>query len=101
MHSYLTWAILSLAAAWAIWQLCVPEPVLPPLLLSLLLMVLGLLGGLRAGTDSATRFVKDLTRLNHVLAEQNRDLSEANHVLLKTTVAKEGDADELAGRDQS
>jgi hypothetical protein len=49
----------------------------------LLIAMLGLLSGLRLGTHSASEYIKDVHRLNKVLAEQNKDLEKANAILLK------------------
>ena len=83
MRPYLVWLILLPIAAGALWQLATTEPTFSPLAMGLLLFCLGGIVGLRLASDSATRFVGDLTRLNQYLAEQNRDLAELNHQLLK------------------
>lgn len=96
MRSFLIWLALLVAAAWSVSELTAAEPVLSRPLLGLGVFVLGVLGGLRLGTLSATRFVNDLLRLNRYLADQNRELAESNHMLLKEAAAKPGETGDSA-----
>jgi hypothetical protein len=82
MRHHLAWFVLVVAILGVLWQSQGAAPRLPPLASELLLVSLGLLLGLRVATDSATRFVGDLLRLNLYLGEQNRDLAELNNRLL-------------------
>jgi hypothetical protein len=85
------WTIMSLIGwiattgmlAFLLWQLTVAAPLWPPALSGLLLIVIGVLAGLRIGADSAAAYMRDVQRLNKILAEQNRELQEANAILLK------------------
>jgi hypothetical protein len=77
--------------AWALWQLATQDPLIPPLAAGLLLVILGSLAGLRIGTDSVGRFLKELTALNKYLGERNRDLAEMNHTLLKQLSLKQAE----------
>lgn len=81
--------LLSLiAAAIAVfWQSSFEDPFLSSQLSGVLLLFVGLLAGLRIGTDSATRFTKDLTRLNKVVVEQNRELLELNQLFVRQSQA--------------
>lgn len=89
MRTILVWSLMLGLVLWALWELQATKPVILPGIFGVLLLVLGLLGGLRIATTSATRFVKDLTRLNHYLAEQNRDLADMNHLLVKKALQEE------------
>jgi hypothetical protein len=40
------------------------------------------MAGIRMGADGASSYVRDLQRVNKVLAEQNRELEELNRTLL-------------------
>jgi hypothetical protein len=66
-----------------LWQIAVAEPLWPAAISGLLLAVIGVLAGLRIGADSAAAYMADVHRLNKLLAEQNRELQDANAILLK------------------
>lgn len=83
MRPYYVWLVLLLPTAWAASQLATSEPLMPPLSAGLLLLVVGGLAGLRIGADSVRHFVRELTALNKYLGEQNHDLVEMNHHLLR------------------
>lgn len=85
MRPHLVWSVLLVPTTCAIWQTQAQEPFLSPLAIGILLLLVGIIAGLRLATDSATRFVRDLTVLNKYLAEQNRDLAEMNRLLLQKT----------------
>ena len=73
---------LALIAA-LIWQAVSAGPWLPPVLTALLLLVVGFLAGLRVGAGSAAAYIRDLQRLNKVMAEHQHELEEVNSILLK------------------
>lgn len=83
MRPRLVLIVLVPAAIGVLWQSQGSPPMMGPFASGLLLLILGGLLGLRLATDSATRFVGDLARLNAYLAEKNRDLAALNHRLLK------------------
>jgi hypothetical protein len=102
MRSVWVWLILAIPAAWAVWQLQVPEPVLAPGLLGLMLLTLGLLAGLRIANDGLHRFFTDLTRLNKYLADQNDDLAELNlHLLQELQKHTTDEASATSGEEQT
>ena len=82
MRSVWIWLIVAVPAAWAVWQLQLPAPLVPAPVLGFSLLTLGLLVGLRIGADGMRRFTKDVIRMNKCLAEQNDDLAELNLQLL-------------------
>ena len=101
MRAYAVALLILPLVAWAMWQLVAPEPFISPLASGLILVVLGGLAGLRIGTESFGRFVKDLTALNKYLGEQNRDLAEMNQVLLKDLLTRREDTQDSAGSDST
>lgn len=94
----IAWLLLLSFAAAALWQLRVVDPALPRWISGLMLVVSGLLAGLRIGAESAIRFAGDLIRLNKYLAEQNRDLVETNHELLKSILAQNDPQNDIDGQ---
>jgi len=89
MRKHVAWLLLLPFAVFALWQLQVAAPAIPRWSSGLILAVAVLLAGLRIGAESAGRFVGDLIRLNKYLAEQNRDLVETNHELLKSILSQD------------
>ena len=90
--SQANWAIMSRIGwiattgliAFLLWQIAVVQPLWPPAVSGLLLtVVLSVLAGLRIGADSAAAYTTDVHRLNKLLADQNRELQDANAILLK------------------
>lgn len=71
-----------------IWQTTAAEPLWPRWLSALLLGVACGLAGIRIGTDAASAYITDLHRLNKVLADQNRELEDANAMLLAQVSAE-------------
>jgi hypothetical protein len=67
------------AGLWALHE----QHSIPPTVIGLLLFGLGGVAGLRAGSDSGTRLMSDMLRLNKILAEENSALVEQNQMLLK------------------
>jgi len=99
MRKFLTWLIAWTLALFAIWQLSRGMPALAlPILLAAGLMATGLLVGLRIGSESATRYVKDLHRKNNFLAELCTDLAKHNHAFLKSMLAEEEDVPSVGSR---
>lgn len=84
----LGWTVVIAGLAFFVWQAASPEPVWPPAVSALLLVVVSLLAGLRISAESARAYMTDLQRLNKVLVEQNRELEEANRVLLRQLSAR-------------
>jgi hypothetical protein len=82
MLRLLGWTIAVVAVGVLLWQSTDAEPILPRWLSALLLVAIGLMAGLRIGADSASLYIRDLQRHNRVLAAQNRELEEANSLLL-------------------
>jgi hypothetical protein len=89
--SQANWAIMSRVGwiattglvAFLLWQIAAVGPLWPPAISGLLLVLVGILAGLRIGADSAAAYTRDVHRLNKLLADQNRDLQDANAILLK------------------
>jgi hypothetical protein len=77
------WTTTSALVALLLWQVVATQPLIPPLVSALLLGIIGLLAGLRIGADSCLAYISDLQRNNKVLAEQQRELEDANAMLLK------------------
>jgi hypothetical protein len=77
------WTATTAILALLIWQTAAADPFWPPAVSALLLVIIGVLAGLRLGADSAAAYTKDLQRLNKVLADQNRELEDANAMLLR------------------
>src|SRR5262245_56466107 len=69
------------------WQLVDAAPEVPRAVSALLLVVVCFLAGLRVGADSAAAYIRDLQRLNKMMAEQQQDLEEMNSMLLRNTNA--------------
>ncbi len=83
MLKLLSWTATIAVLAFLIWQTAAAAPIWPPAVSAFLLVVVSVLAGLRLGADSASTYTKDLQRLNNVLVQQNRELTEANATLLK------------------
>jgi hypothetical protein len=83
MTKLVGWATASALMAWLLWQTTASEPLLPHVASGLLLLVVGVLAGLRIAADSAAAYIRDLQRLNKLLADQQRELEEANWRLLQ------------------
>jgi hypothetical protein len=77
------WIATMSLMAFLLWQLASTAPLWPPTASGLLLIVVSLLAGLRIGADSAAAYTTDVHRLNKLLADQNRELQDANAILLK------------------
>src|SRR5690606_30529747 len=76
MRSFWVSLILSIPAAWAIWQLQLPQPLVGRSLLGILLLTLGLLAGLRLATEGLHQLLQDLIHANKELAGQVDQLAE-------------------------
>ncbi len=77
------WIATTGLVAFLLWQIAAVGPLWPPAISGLLLVLVGILAGLRIGADSAAAYTRDVHRLNKLLADQNRDLQDANAILLK------------------
>ena len=77
------WIATVIAMMFLFWQTIVEIPIWPRPLSALLLLLLGVLAGIRIGADSAAAYIKDLQRTNKVVVDQNRELQQANAMLLK------------------
>jgi hypothetical protein len=82
--------------AFLLWQIAAAQPLWPPAVSGLLLVIISVLVGLRVSADSAAGYMKDVHRLNKVLAEQNAELQDANAILLKQVSASESQASLVA-----
>jgi hypothetical protein len=76
------WTTTAALVAIAFWQTTAEHPLLPRLVCGAALALVSGLAGLRIGADSAARYTKDLIRLNKTICELNRELEEANAMLL-------------------
>ena len=87
--SRIGWNATTGLVAFLLWQIASAEPLWTPAVSGLLLVVIGVLAGLRIGADSAAAYTKDVHRLNKLLADQNRELQDANAILLKQISSEE------------
>jgi MYXO-CTERM domain-containing protein len=76
------WLVFAALAVAGFAELLRDSPFLPPYIVGLGLLLLGVLAGLRRGADASSRLVRDLSRTNSCLAEQNDQLSDLNFELL-------------------
>jgi hypothetical protein len=83
MLKLIGWGATSSILAFLLWQITSTEPFWPRMACGLMLIGISLLAGIRIGAGSAAAYIMDVHRLNRVLSEQNRDLRDANHHLLK------------------
>jgi hypothetical protein len=83
MIKMLGWAATILAVCLLVWQASVDVPIWPRLLSAVFLILIGTLAGIRIGAGGAANYIRDVHRLNKVLAEQHRELEELNSDLLK------------------
>jgi hypothetical protein len=79
----LGWIATTAVLVVLVWQIAATEPVLPRAASAVLLVIVSVLAGLRVSADSANAYMKDLQRVNKVLADQNQELQEANSILLE------------------
>jgi hypothetical protein len=85
------WTVLRLAGWLAtgalvvglVWHITADSPIWSQAIAGLLLVVIGIIAGLRLATRSTTTYIRDVERLNKVLATQNKELESANAILLK------------------
>jgi uncharacterized membrane protein YfbV (UPF0208 family) len=89
MNKVLGWGVTILAVLLLIWQLVSSEPLLPSVVSAALLALVSTLAGMRIGVNGATAYIRDVQRLNKVLAEQHHELEELNANLLKQITAEE------------
>ena len=99
MWKLVGWTCAAVVVVGGLWDLTRSDPAVPPFAMGAILLGLGLLVGLRLGSDSATAFVKDLLRLNKLMAEQNNQLTELNHWHVRRQISHLSDASEESGDD--
>jgi hypothetical protein len=99
MWKFMGWTSIAVLVAVGIGDLGRADSAVSPTAMGALLLGLGLLVGLRLGSDSASRFVKDLLRLNKFLADQNNQLSELNHWHVKRKKSQLSDTTEESVND--
>lgn len=83
MKKLVAWTTAIAIVAWLLWQTTVSQPLLPRWASGGLLLVVGVLAGLRIAADSAADYIRDLQRLNKLMADQQLELEEANWQLLQ------------------
>lgn len=83
MPRLVRWIVTAIVLGLLLWQIASSHPFIPPFMSGLLLLFVGLLTGMRLAADSASPYIQDMHRLNKTLADQNRELDEANYRLLK------------------
>jgi len=88
MTKLLGWTATMLVVCVLVWQTTVATPLWPTTLSALLLVAISGLAGLRIGAGGAAAYIKDVQRLNKVLAEQHQELEELNADLLKQVNAE-------------
>lgn len=88
MYRLLGWAMTIAAMVFLFWQLDAASPFWPRAISAALLVVISVLAGMRIGADSVSAFLRDARRLNKVLAEQNRELTDANAMLVEQLSCK-------------
>lgn len=83
MTKFLGWGMTILAVMFLIWQLVSSSPMLPNGLSAGMLVLMSFVAGMRIGIDGANAYIRDVQRLNKVLAEQHHELEELNASLLQ------------------
>jgi len=86
MRNFVLMGAITAFLALGLWLLNAEQSLLSRSTVGFMLFIGGGVVGLRIGFDSALKLLRDLTRLNKFLAEQNADLVERNHCLLKRLV---------------
>ena len=86
--SRIGWIATTVLLAFLLWQVAANQPLWPPVVSALLLIVIGVLAGLRVGADSLAAYTNDVHRRNKLLADQNRELQDANATLLKQVTSR-------------
>jgi hypothetical protein len=76
------YALTIVLLAGLLWQLASAQPLLSPLICGVFLVFISIMAGIRIGTDGTSNYIRDLQRVNKVLAQQNRELEEINRTLL-------------------
>ncbi len=79
----LLWTSLVAVAVFLAWQLVVAEPLCPPITSGLTLGFVCFIGGLGVGTNAAAAYMRELHRVNKMVADQNQELQAANLNLLR------------------
>ncbi len=83
MIKVLGWVTTIMVVCLLAWQISVEAPLLPKLLSAVCLAAISGVVGLRFGAMGAAAYIRDVQRLNKVLAEQHHELEELNALLLK------------------
>ncbi|MCC6493259.1 MAG: hypothetical protein IT424_09580 [Pirellulales bacterium] len=89
MRKFLGYVAAATLVSFGLWRLGIESTPELRALIGFLLFAGGWTLGLRIGSDSGLRLLQDLLRLNKVLADQNADLAEQNHRLLKRALSNE------------
>jgi hypothetical protein len=82
------WIATTLLLAFLLWQVAAVQPLWPPAVSGLLLILVSGLAGLRIGADSLAAYTNDVHRRNKLLADQNRELQDANAILLEQVTSE-------------
>jgi hypothetical protein len=83
MIKVIGWSATILIVLTLVWQLAIDAPLLPKLFSAVLLAAVSGLAGISIGAGGAAAYIRDVQRLNKVLAEQHHDLEELNAMMLK------------------
>lgn len=96
MTKVLGWGLTFVVIGSLTWQIVTSTPLLPNAVSALLLVFVSVLVGIRIGVNGVTQYVRDVQRLNKVLAEQHHELEELNANLLRqlTTQAEKRTAEQ-------
>lgn len=82
--SLIVWMLTVAVVTLLIWM-AGTETLWPRVICCVLLAIICTLIGIRLGTNSTAAYIKDVHRLNKVLADQNDQLQDANAILLKSS----------------
>lgn len=77
------WLTTLIVVAVLVWQAATAGAIVPRAVAAGLLLGVGILAGLRLGADSAAAYIRDLQRLNKLMADQQQELEQVNSLLLK------------------
>jgi hypothetical protein len=85
MSRFAGWIAIVAVVTLLIWQTAATEYLWPRVICCVLLAIFCTLFGIRLGTNSTAAYMKDVHRLNKVLADQNEQLQDANTTLLRAS----------------
>jgi len=97
--SLVPFALLLAPVLIAFWQLFQTDPFISPLTSGFILFFSGLFLGLRISANSAKRYMRDLQRKNHFLAELNRELAVRNHEYMIAMMDQDDEIPPVGGAD--